>query len=234
MKETIVKIISIDSLTPDVIRIVTQKPHDLIFLPGQATDISIPESEDSSEMRPFTFTSLPGSHLLEFTIKTYPEHNGFTKKLLGLTPGDHLMLHGVFGSLRYRGEGVFIAGGAGVTPFISIFRHLKSIEEVGSNRLIYANKTKADIILEKEFRSILGTNFINILSDEKVPGFANGRITENFIDANNGGKYRKYYVCGPPGMTDAVLEQLSKLGVTDDYITTEKVFGSVVVFNQQL
>lgn len=229
MKDTIVKIISIEPLTPDVIRVVTQKPHDLIFLPGQATDISIPESEDISEIRPFTFTSLPSAHLLEFTIKTYPEHNGFTKKILGLNAGDNLMLHGVLGTLKYTGEGVFIAGGAGVTPFISIFRQLKSIEQVGSNRLIYANKTKADIILEKEFRTILGTNFINILSEEKVPGYANGHITENFIGANNGGKNRKYYVCGPPAMMDAVQEQLSKLGVAEDCITTEKVFGNPVV-----
>ncbi len=229
MKDTIVKIISIDSLTPDVIKVVTQKPHDLIFLPGQATDISIPESEESLEMRPFTFTSLPAEHLLEFTIKTYPEHNGFTKKLLALKAGDELELHGVFGALKYTGEGVFIAGGAGVTPFISIFRHLKSIEEVGSNRLIYANKTKADIILEKEFRTILGTNFINILSEEKVPGYANGQVTENFISANNGGKNRKYYVCGPPGMMNAVQDQLSNLGVSEDCITTEKIYSSSVV-----
>jgi len=229
MKDTIVKITAIDSLTPDVLRIVTQKPFDFEFEPGQATDISIPDAAPASEMRPFTFTSLPTQHLLEFTIKTYPEHNGFTKKLLGLKAGDDLMLHGVFGSLKYTGEGVFIAGGAGVTPFISIFRHLKSIEQVGSNRLLYANKTRADIILEKEFKTILGTNFINILSEERVAGYANGQITENFISTNNGGKNRKYYVCGPPGMMDAVLEQLSKLGVADNCIISEKIFSSAVV-----
>jgi ferredoxin-NADP reductase len=44
---------------------------------------------------------------------------------------------------------VFIARGAGVTPFISIFRYLRSKAEIGSNKLIFANKTKADIILER-------------------------------------------------------------------------------------
>ncbi len=228
MKDTLVKIIEIEPVTPDVIRITTQKPFDLVFEPGQATNISIHSSEEISEMRPFTFTSLPKQHLLEFTIKTYPEHNGFTKKLLGLKAGDELMLQGVFGAIKYNGEGVFIAGGAGVTPFIPIFRHLKSIEQIGSNRLIYANKTRADIILEKEFISILGTNFINILSEEKVSGFANGEITENFISKNNGGKNRKYYVCGPPGMMDTIQGQLSKLGVPEDCIISEKVYGSSV------
>lgn len=228
MKDSIVKITAIDQLTPDVIRITTQKPLDLVFEPGQAANISIYPLEEISEMRPFSFTSLPKQHLMKFTIKTYPEHNGFTKKLLGLKVGDDLMLHDVFGTIKYTGEGVFIAGGTGVTPFISIFRYLKSIEQIGSNRLIYANKTRADIILEKEFISILGTNFINILSDEKVSGFANGEITENFISKNNGGKNRKYYVCGPPGMMDAIQEQLSRLGVAEDSITTEKVHVSSV------
>lgn len=226
MKDTQVKIISIEKVTPNVICIHTQKPFDLEFLPGQATHISIPDAEKPSEMRPFTFTSLPSEHLLAFTIKTYPEHNGFTKKLLGLKPGDELSLNGVFGSIKYTGEGVFIAGGTGVTPFIPILKHLKSIDEIGSNRLIYANKTRADIILEKEFTTMLGTNFINILSEEKVPGYANGQITENFISTNNGGKNKKYYVCGPPGMMDAVQDQLSKLGVPENCIITEKAYSN--------
>lgn len=223
MKEAIVKITSIEQLTPDVLKIVTQKPLDLEFQPGQATKISINQPGEESEMRPFTFTSLPTDHLLEFTIKTYPEHDGFTKQLLQLKPNDELILHEVFGTIKYKGEGVFIAGGAGVTPFISIFRYLKSIEQIGSNRLLYANKTKADIILEGEFRKMLGTNFINILSAEKIQGYANGQISEDFIRANNGGSSRKYYVCGPPAMMDVVQQQLTRIGVNKASITTEKI-----------
>lgn len=223
MKEAIVKITSIEQLTPDVLKIVTQKPLDLEFQPGEATNISINLPGEELEMRPFTFTSLPTDHLLEFTIKTYPEHDGFTKQLLQLKPNDELILHEVFGTIKYKGEGVFIAGGAGVTPFISIFRYLKSIEQIGSNRLLYANKTKADIILEREFRKMLGTNFINILSEEKIQGYANGQISEDFIRANNGGSSRKYYVCGPPGMMDVVQQQLAKMGVSEASITTEKI-----------
>lgn len=226
MKDTLVKITSIENVTPDVICIHTQKPFDLEFEPGQATNISVPDADNPSQMRPFTFTSLPSEDLLSFTIKIYPEHNGFTKKLLGLKSGDELSLHGVFGTIKYRGEGVFIAGGAGVTPFIPILKHLKSIDEVGSNRLLYANKMRPDIILEKEFTTILGTNFINILSEEKVPGYANGLITENFISTNNGGKNRRYYLCGPPTMMDAIQEQLSKLGVPENCITIERAYSS--------
>ena len=47
--------------------------------------------------------------------------NGISK----LKPGDDLIIRDVWGAISYKGEGVFIAGGAGVTPFISIFRDLK-------------------------------------------------------------------------------------------------------------
>jgi ferredoxin-NADP reductase len=57
-----------------------------------------------------------------------------------------------------------------VTPFIAIFRHLKAQGRVGDNKLIFANKTKKDIILEKEFKEMLGNNFISILSEETVEG----------------------------------------------------------------
>ncbi len=49
-----------------------------------------------------------------------------TNELLHLEINDELILHDVYGAISYKGEGVFIAGGAGVTPFISILRHLES------------------------------------------------------------------------------------------------------------
>jgi ferredoxin-NADP reductase len=138
-----------------------------------------------------------------------------------LHAGDELILHDVFGAINYKGEGVFIAGGAGVTPFISIFRYLQSKREIANNKLIFANKTKADIILELEFKKLLGNNFINILSDEKVDGYANGQITEDFIKANSGGINKIFYVCGPPPMMEAIEKQLANLHVAANSIVKE-------------
>jgi ferredoxin-NADP reductase len=133
-----------------------------------------------------------------------------------------LTLHDVFGAIAYKGKGVFIAGGAGVTPFICIFRYLQSKNEIGDNKLIFANKTKDDIILAKEFENILGSNFINILSDEKVKGYAHGQITEDFLKANSGGINQYFYVCGPPPMIDAVEKQLLHLKVDEKHIVKEE------------
>jgi ferredoxin-NADP reductase len=177
MEKHIVKIKSIGKITPDVLQIVTEKPANYVFTPGQATEISVNKSGWENEGRPFTFTCLPTDDYLEFTTKTYPAHNGVTNQLLQLKKDDTLIVRDVFGEIGSKGEGVFSAGGAGVTPFIAIFRYLQSKNETGNNKLLFANKTRADIIHEQEFTKLLGANFINILSDEKVPGMAHGFIT---------------------------------------------------------
>lgn len=218
----VVKIKSIETATYDVLRIVTDKPAHYTFVPGQATEVSINKNGWQNEKRPFTFTCLPKDDYLEFTIKTYPPHKGVTNELLQAKVNDELILREVFGAIIYNGEGVFIAGGAGVTPFISIFRQLKSTNDVGNNKLIFANKTKRDIILQQEFKSLLGTNFINILSDEKTDEYAYGHITEDFLKGNIGSVNQKFYICGPPPMMDAVEKQLAALQVNKQSIIKEE------------
>lgn len=221
METHIVTIKSIDHVTHDVIRITTGKPPGYQFTPGQATEVTINKTGWLNEKRPFTFTCLPENDYLEFTIKTYPAHKGVTNELLSLKREDKLILHDVFGAITYKNQGVFIAGGAGVTPFISIFRHLQAKNEIGHNKLVFANKTKADIILENEFRGILGDAFINILSDEKVDGYHYGLISEDFLESILSDLNQQVYICGPPPMMDAVLKQLTQLGVGKNAITVE-------------
>lgn len=221
MENNIVKIDSIYKITHDVIRIVAGKPVNFRFTPGQAAEISINRQGWQEEKRPFTFTCLPEDDYLEFTIKTYPERKGVTNALLQLKKDDTLILHDVFGAITYKDEGVFIAGGAGVTPFISIFRYLHKKNKIGNNVLVFANKTKADIIIENELRIMLGNSFVNILSREKAPGYFYGRIDEEFLKSTIADFRCNFYVCGPPPMMDAVLPMLSKMGVEGDALTIE-------------
>ena len=198
-----------------------EKPAGYTFTPGQATEVAINKNGWKEERRPLTFTSLPGEDHLEFTIKTYPSRKGVTNEILNLKPGDELIIHDVWGAISYKGEGVFIAGGAGITPFLSIFRYLESKNEINNNLLIFANKTKADIIHEAEFKKLLGNAFINILSDEEVSGYAHGMITEDFLKAHIVNFNKPFYVCGPPPMMDAIQKQLTNLGVGSNSIVVE-------------
>ncbi len=217
----ILKILSISKATPDVLHIVVEKPLDLTFLPGQAADISINKSPWEEELRPFTFTSLPTDDTLEFLIKTYPAHNGVTNELLKLSENDEFLLHGVFGDIQYEGEGIFIAGGAGITPFISIFKDLEGKGLVGNNKLIFANKTVEDIIDKEKFQNLLGKNFINVLSKESVEGYETGYITKEIISRCVDADGLYFYLCGPEPMMDAVEAQLTALGISNEFIVKE-------------
>jgi ferredoxin-NADP reductase len=221
MEEHIVSILGIEQVTHDVKRFRVEKPKGYSFIPGQATEVSIYTSDFSNKKRPFTFTSLNSDPFLEFTIKIYSSRNGVTNALGKVKAGDKLIIRDVWGAITYKGRGIFIAGGAGITPFISIFRDLKVRNELAGNTLIFANKTKADIILEAELRKMLGSAFINILSDEKSQGYFHGMIDQEFLKSTVSDLNGNFYICGPPPMIDAVKKQLEGLGVTDKSVTVE-------------
>jgi ferredoxin-NADP reductase len=222
MESHYVKIKSLEKVTHDVVRVKTDKPLNYNFTPGQATEVAVNKAGWTQEKRPFTFTSLPEDDYLEFTIKVYSSHNGVTCQISKCNADDELILHDVWGTIAYKGEGVFIAGGAGVTPFISIFKQLQKLSKIGDNKLIFANKTKADIILADYFQKTLGRNFINILSEEMTVEYAHGRITGDFLSKHIKSNNQIFYICGPEPMMDAVEEQLMSLKVSPISIVKEQ------------
>ena len=221
MAEHIIKIKAVDHVTHDVLQFKTEKPENYDFTPGQATRVGINKEGWEKKKRPFTFTNLPDEDHLEFTIKTYPSHEGVTNQLLSLKAGDELIIGDAWGTINYKGEGVFIAGGAGVTPFISIFRDLDAKNEIGKSKLLFANKTVADIIHKDEFTKMLGQNFINILSQDKSDGFEHGLINEDFLKRQGVNDHDFIYLCGPKPMMDSIEEQLHNLNVKEGAIVKE-------------
>jgi ferredoxin-NADP reductase len=216
-----VRIREIQNITHNCLHIVVDKPYYFTFIPGQAIEISINKLGWLNNKRPFTCICLPSEDYLEFIIKSYPSHKGVTNEMKFLKRNDELILHSVFGSIRYKGEGVFIAGGTGITPFISIFRNLNVTKKIGDNKLIYANNTKEDILLEEEFTSLLGDNFIPILSDENKHGYEHGLINTEFIKSNVADLNCYFYICGPQSMMKSIQSDLNDLGIKPEKIVTE-------------
>ncbi|SDC12533.1 ferredoxin reductase domain-containing protein [Niabella drilacis] len=216
-----VKIRSIVHVTHDVLGIRVDKPEGWAYTPGQATEVFIDKEGWKEEGRPFTFTSLPDDAYLEFTIKTYPERKGVTAQLRQLKEGDTLLLNDIFGEIAYKGEGLFIAGGAGITPFIAILRQLSQEGRLGNNRLLFANKRREDIIHEEELRRLLGARFVNILSGEMVPGYEQGYISETVLKALISDRGDYVYLCGPPPMMDAVEQVLTDLQIDPARVVKE-------------
>lgn len=218
----IVKVLATEPVTHDVQRIVVKKPEGYSFIPGQATEIAINKSGREDKKRPFTFTSLDNDENLEFTIKIYDDHHGVTEQIGKLKTGEDLILHDVWGSINYDGPGYFIAGGAGVTPFISILRMLEHDEKLGGHYLLFSNKSEKDIILKGEFTRMLGNRFINTLTQEEKEEFDYGKIDKNYLKERIEDFNQKFYVCGPKQMVKDIREQLSELGADSSAVVFEK------------
>lgn len=216
------KILETEHVTHNVVRLKVEKPKGLEFEPGQAVDFALDKPEWEDELRPFTLTSLPEDDHLEFTIKVYPGHHGVTDQIGNLKAGDTVLLGDVFGYIHYKGEGLFIAGGAGVTPFISVFKNLSREGKLGNNQLLFANKKQEDIIERHFFDKILGSHFVNVLSQEEVKGMEHGYVTKEMIakQVESGSAY--FYLCGPPPMMEAVLKELDEMGVPKSQIVHEE------------
>lgn len=222
MKEQIVKILETENVTHDVKRFKVNKPVVYKFKPGQATEIAVNLPKWKEQKRPYTFTSLNNWDTLEFTIKIYADHEAVSNELGKLKAGDEIILHDVFGAINYKGEGVFIAGGAGVTPFIAILRQLQKDNKLGNNKLIFSNKTSKDIILKDEFEKMLGSNFINTITEEKTAHYDNRKIDADYLKEKITDFSQYFYICGPDAMIESIKEILEKLGVSKEKIVIEE------------
>lgn len=221
MNSYTVKILDTEFITHDVKRFEVEKPDGYEFNPGQATEVTVKGMEERVGKGPFTFTSLKEEPVLEFTIKIY-EDGELTKKLGKLQTGDELVIHDVWGEITYHGPGIFIAGGAGVTPFIAILRQLFREGKIDSNLLIFSNKTEKDIILKDEFEKMLGENFVNVITRGKSEEYYNQRIDEELINKLVKDFNKYFYICGPPKFVDDIINILNKHGVSSENIVIEK------------
>ena len=222
MEGYIVKILKIEEVTHNVRRFTVSKPDNYSFLPGQATEVSVNKESLKNEKRPFTFTGLNEWPTLEFTTKIYTDRHGVTEALGKVKEGDELIIRDVWGAINYKGPGVFIAGGAGVTPFIAIFRQLHKDNKLEGNTLFFSNKTEKDIILKDEFSKMLGKNFYNTLTQEKSKKYDHRKIDKAFLRDHIKNFNQNFYVCGPDLFVKDITGFLQGLGVKADTIIFEK------------
>ncbi len=205
-------------ITHNVKRFVLEKPQDLEYTPGQSALISINQKGWEDQIRPFSFTSLQHWDYVEFIIKIYEDHHGVTAQLGKLKKGDELILHDVYGTIQYKGPGIFIAGGTGITPFIAIFRALFESGNLRNLALLYSNKTKDDIILHEELTKMLGPAYRNVFTQEGVIGFRERRIDRKFLIETIGDFSSRFYVCGPEIFTEEICNALISLGADPEFL----------------
>lgn len=209
-------------VTHNVLRLTTTRPDAFDFTPGQGVKLLLTKTGWENKGRPFTPTSLRDDKVLEFTIKIYDEHDGVTHQLRSLRPGDTLQVTDPFGTISYQGLGVFIAGGAGITPFLAQLRTLALEHKLNGHRLLFSNRTPADIIEEHELSYYLGERCVFTCTRESRSGYLDRRIDQDFLAEQIADFDQHFYVCGPGPFTRNVKEALQALGATPESLVFEK------------
>ena len=211
---------SIDPVTHDTWHLTFDHPEEFQFEPGQATHMALDKDGWRDKDRPFTMTSAPGADVVEFVIKSYPDHDGVTEQIPHMTPGDTVLAEDPAGAITDHGTGVFLAAGAGITPFIAILdKHAR--ENLTGDRLIFANKADRDIILQDKWDSMEGVMPTYVISDQPDTDYVAGRIDKSMLQDLLTDLDRTFYICGPGGFVDAMRDALTELTVPKSQMVIE-------------
>jgi propane monooxygenase reductase subunit len=234
IQEAVAEVVANDPVTHDMRHLVLRliEPPEIKFFPGQYVDIAIPGTEAT---RSFSManTSSRESGQLEFVIKVYPD--GLFSHFLDaqLAIGDRLNITGPFGVFTLR-EGydvdlVFVGGGAGMAPILSL---LRSMAERGIQRKVtyyYGARRRRDLCFEAELRALEekmpNFRYVPALSEptgddawDGEVGFVTDVVKRYESDLGNA----HAYVCGPPPMVEAAMPMLTGLGVPEKRIYYDK------------
>jgi predicted ferric reductase len=219
-------------LRPFRVREVRQETHDTYSVrleptdgrplprhPGQFTFLRLVRLGRKSETHPFTIAASPLE--LGFVESTIKKSGNFTDTIDQTRPGDIGRIEGPFGRFSLVHHDIdrflFIAGGVGITPIMSMLRYLRDTGDRRPAVLLYGNKTAADIIFAAELEQLPDhVRVVHVLSrpDTAWTG-RTGHITRAIIEESTGAYLQSSHVflCGPVAMMNAVLRELKAAGV---------------------
>jgi predicted ferric reductase len=202
------------------------------FMPGQFAWITLWNSPYAITEHPFSFSGSAATTdggRLAFTIK---EVGDFTETIKTIEPGKRAYLdgpYGIFSIDRHTGPGyVFLAGGIGITPIMSMLRTMVERSDQRPVLMFYANKTWDGVTFREEIEDLqkkLNMRLVHVI--EQPPEDWTGE--SGFVDAEMIDKYleddrdsRQYFVCGPDPMMDAVEAALAELNLPFANIHSER------------
>jgi predicted ferric reductase len=189
---------------------------------GSSAVITLRPGDAREQFHPFSLTSAPAEGRLRIAIKAVGD---FTSAIQQLTAGAVARVEGPYGGFSYvhtpNPAQIWIAGGIGITPFVSMARSLEGIERDLDIDLFYGFKTRAEGYFLDELAAISDRSphlrFFEVSEDEQ------GRITTDMLSRVSGDLSRRdFFVCGPPAMIDNMKGQLMTAGVRRARIHYEK------------
>lgn len=204
------------------------------WTPGQFVRLSVERDGAWSEEHTFTVSSAPGD-ALQVTVKAV---GPFTTALQTIAAGTPAHIRGPMGSfckgIESLGDVTMVAGGVGITPFMSVLRHFKQTRPGGRYVLLWANNTVADLVRHDEFRSIMSAidlRIVHVLWHEGQviePCIPCGRehcerglITADTFRAHTAVDTASIFMCGPPPMIAHTKAVVAELGIDHTRVHAE-------------
>jgi ferredoxin-NADP reductase len=216
-----------------------QRPAGFAFKAGQAIDLILPAAvaaDGQNQRHAFSLVSAPFEH--ELVISTRMRDSVFKRALKMLPIGGLVEVEGPFGSLTLHNErarpALFIAGGIGITPFMSMLRQATHDRLPQEMVLLYSNRRPEDAAFLLELQNLARQNAnFHLLptmtemdkSDRPWQG-ETSHITEDLLRKTMAGLQKPvFYAAGPPGLVAAMREVLNRVGINDDDIRSEEFYG---------
>ncbi|MEX0930632.1 MAG: FAD-dependent oxidoreductase [Candidatus Paceibacterota bacterium] len=177
-----------------------------------------------------TLSIVSAPHEDGLVVATRLRDTAFKRELEKLEAGaGNLSIDGPFGSMtlhsRSERPAVFLAGGIGVTPFVSMIRHALNEKLPHQITLLYSNRTKDDAAYFDELIGLADGNgrvtVVPTFTKEGGKRIDEGVIRENVADVTA----PIYYIAGPPQFVKTMQDLLEKLGVEDDDVRFEEFAG---------
>ena len=204
------------------------------FRPGQYVNLFI-EVERVLTSRPYSISSAPGAGYLDITVRDKAE--GFVAPYLlkNVKAGDELESSGPAGTFYHEplidGEDlVFLAGGSGITPFMSMIRHAVQRQSPLKIHLLYGSRRPDDVIFGHELAKVADSHdnirFSLVISEpphdyQGLSGFLSSECIQGQVGDMAG---KTFYLCGPREMTDYCSAALRELGVPP-WKTRQEAYG---------
>ncbi len=204
----------------------------LAFLPGQYVNLLVPGTD---ARRSYSFSSAPGADTLAFLVRDIPQGR-MSSFLREATPGTAMEFVGPAGSFYLRDVRrplLFLAGGTGLAPFLSMLGRLAETGTPHPVHLVYGVTHDADLVgveqLEAYAARIPGFTFACCVAAADSAHPLKGYVTAHIEPAHLNGGDLDVYLCGPPPMVDAVRGWLGERGVSPANFYYEKFSPSGAV-----
>jgi len=196
-----------------------------VFLAGQYVNIDVP---GSGQHRSYSFSSSPGQSKISFLIKRIPG-GVMSTWLESAQPGNKVELIGPLGSFYLRAVErplLFLAGGTGLAPFLSMLEVLARADSQQKVHLIYGVTRDLDLVqvdaIEAYLAKLPNFTYTTVVADKDSTHPAKGWVTQHMAaEALNDGDV-DVYLCGPPPMVDAVRKYFDDNGVKPNSFHYEK------------